>query len=284
MKSYYPKPVGKKELDTLFEIIKYTDYKHTNIAFIGNPNEIDNAIIKGFTDSNNQIKITFIEDASQSIKDSAIDFVIVSSQYVINRAYLSKQIFENNLSKQIFENNELSHKPLVYFNDSVDECIREINTVLNKNELPLLNTVQESDLENVVVNEDILRFKSVLVVDDDVRNIYSLTSILEHEQMNIHTAFSGDEAIEKLKNNTIDIVLMDIMMPGKNGFDTMREIRAEGQFNELPIIAVTAKAMKGDKELCIEAGANDYLTKPINTELLIRKMKQQLNTIKNENA
>ena len=73
-------------------------------------------------------------------------------------------------------------------------------------------------------------------------------------------------------------------MPGKNGFDTMKEIRAEGQFNELPIIAVTAKAMKGDKELCIEAGANDYLTKPINTELLIRKMKQQLNTIKNENA
>jgi signal transduction histidine kinase/CheY-like chemotaxis protein len=275
VESYYPKPVGKKELDTLFEIIKNSDYKHTNIAFIGNPNEIDNAIIKGFTDSNHQIKITFLEDASQSIKDSAIDFVIISSQYVINRAFLSKQIFENN---------ELSHKPLVYFNDSVDECIREINTVLNKNDLPLSNSLQESELENDIVNEEILKFKSVLVVDDDVRNIYSLTSILEHEQMNIHTAFSGDEAIEKLKNNIIDIVLMDIMMPGKNGFDTMREIRGEGQFNELPIIAVTAKAMKGDKELCIEAGANDYLTKPINTELLIRKMKQQLNTIKNENA
>ena len=102
--------------------------------------------------------------------------------------------------------------------------------------------------------------------------------------MNIHTAFSGDEAIDKLKKNKIDIVLMDIMMPGKNGYDTMKEIRAEEQYKELPIIAVTAKAMKGDKELCIDAGANDYLTKPINTELLIRKMKKQLNikTIKNE--
>jgi CheY-like chemotaxis protein len=77
---------------------------------------------------------------------------------------------------------------------------------------------------------------------------------------------------------------MDIMMPGKSGFETMKEIRADILFNELPIIAVTAKAMKGDKELCIDAGANDYLTKPINTELLIKKMKQQLNTIKNENA
>jgi CheY-like chemotaxis protein len=102
--------------------------------------------------------------------------------------------------------------------------------------------------------------------------------------MNIYTAFSGDEAINKLKYNKIDIVLMDIMMPGKNGFDTIKEIRGEIEFNELPIIAVTAKAMKGDKELCIDAGANDYLTKPINAELLIRKMKQQLNTIKNENV
>jgi CheY-like chemotaxis protein len=275
VESYYQKPVGKKELDILFENIKNQEHQITNIAFIGNPNVIDSAIIQAFAESNHKIKITFLEDASQSIKNNQIDYVFVSSQYVINNDFLSKQIFENN---------ELSDKPLVYFNDSIDECIREINTVLNKNELIDLVPVEEIDTENLILNEDILRGKSVLVVDDDVRNIYSLTSILEPEQMNIYTAFSGDEAINKLKYNKIDIVLMDIMMPGKNGFDTIKEIRGEIEFNELPIIAVTAKAMKGDKELCIDAGANDYLTKPINAELLIRKMKQQLNTIKNENV
>ena len=275
VESYYQKPVGKKELDILFENIKNQENQITNIAFIGNPNVIDSTIIQAFAESNHKIKITFLEDASQSIKNNQIDYVFVSSQYVINNDFLSKQIFENN---------ELSDKPLVYFNDSIDECIREINTVLNKNELMHLVPVEEIDTENLILNEDILRGKSVLVVDDDVRNIYSLTSILEPEQMNIYTAFSGDEAINKLKYNKIDIVLMDIMMPGKNGFDTIKEIRGEIEFNELPIIAVTAKAMKGDKELCIDAGANDYLTKPINAELLIRKMKQQLNTIKNENV
>jgi len=275
VESYYQKPVGKKELDILFENIKNQEHQITNIAFIGNPNVIDSAIIQAFAESNHKIKITFLEDASQSIKNNQIDYVFVSSQYVINNDFLSKQIFENN---------ELSDKPLVYFNDSIEECIREINTVLNKNELMDFVPVEEIDTENLILNEDILRGKSVLVVDDDVRNIYSLTSILEPEQMNIYTAFSGDEAINKLKYNKIDIVLMDIMMPGKNGFDTIKEIRGEIEFNELPIIAVTAKAMKGDKELCIDAGANDYLTKPINAELLIRKMKQQLNTIKNENV
>ena len=275
VESYYQKPVGKKELDILFENIKNQENQITNIAFIGNPNVIDSAIIQAFAESNHKIKITFLEDASQSIKNNQIDYVFVSSQYVINNDFLSKQIFENN---------ELSDKPLVYFNDSIDECIREINIVLNKNELMDLVPVEEIDTENLILNEDILRGKSVLVVDDDVRNIYSLTSILEPEQMNIYTAFSGDEAINKLNYNKIDIVLMDIMMPGKNGFDTIKEIRGDMEFNELPIIAVTAKAMKGDKELCIDAGANDYLTKPINAELLIRKMKQQLNTIKNENV
>jgi signal transduction histidine kinase/CheY-like chemotaxis protein len=275
VQSYYEKPVGKKELDGLFDIIIKNEKPYTNIAFIGIPNETDNTIINAITTSNHPIRITFIEDASQSIKNNCIDCVIIGSQYVINNDFLSKQIFKNN---------ELSNKPLVYINDSIDECIKEINFVLNKNESTGLHSNSEIELEIIELTEDLLIGKSVLVVDDDVRNIYSLTSILEHEGMNICTAFSGDEAIDKLKKNKIDIVLMDIMMPGKNGFDTIKEIRADVLFNELPIIAVTAKAMKGDKELCIDAGANDYLTKPINTELLIRKMKQQLNTIKNENA
>jgi CheY-like chemotaxis protein len=110
----------------------------------------------------------------------------------------------------------------------------------------------------------------VLIVDDDIRNIFALTSILEWRNMVIVSAETGRDAIRILQTEPdIDIVLMDIMMPEMDGLDTMRVIRKLPQFNSLPIIAVTAKAMKGDREKCIEAGAWDYLSKPVDTEQLL---------------
>jgi CheY-like chemotaxis protein len=110
----------------------------------------------------------------------------------------------------------------------------------------------------------------VLIVDDDIRNIFAMTSILERQKMNILSAETGKDAIDLVKSTPdIDVVLMDIMMPAMDGYDTMREIRRDEQFSDLPIIAVTAKAMKGDREKCIEAGATDYLAKPVDTEHLL---------------
>jgi CheY-like chemotaxis protein len=120
--------------------------------------------------------------------------------------------------------------------------------------------------------------RKVLIVDDDVRNIFALTGALEQSGMTVFNAENGKEGIEVLKTTPgIDIVLMDIMMPELDGYDTIRIIRAQDKLKHLPIIAVTAKAMKEDREKCIEAGASDYIAKPVNVEQLGSLMRIWLN-------
>jgi CheY-like chemotaxis protein len=116
----------------------------------------------------------------------------------------------------------------------------------------------------------VLSAKRVLIVDDDIRNIFALTSILERFDMVTVSAETGRAAINLLQAaEDVDIVLMDIMMPEMDGIDTMKSIRQISRFKDLPIVAVTAKAMKGDREKCIEAGAWDYLSKPVNSEQML---------------
>jgi hypothetical protein len=112
--------------------------------------------------------------------------------------------------------------------------------------------------------------RSVLIVDDDVRNIFALTTVLEQMKMTVRYAQNGKEAVEFLqKNRDVDIVLMDIMMPEMDGYEAMRQIRKTEGLETLPMIALTAKAMKGDRERCIEAGASDYIPKPVDSERLL---------------
>jgi CheY-like chemotaxis protein len=118
--------------------------------------------------------------------------------------------------------------------------------------------------------DPVLVGKKVLIIDDDVRNIFALTSVLERYQMQVAYAENGKDGIEMLQNTPdVNIVLMDVMMPELDGYETMRAIRKQRKYKHLPIIALTAKAMKGDREKCIEAGASDYITKPVDTEQLI---------------
>lgn len=112
--------------------------------------------------------------------------------------------------------------------------------------------------------------KKILIIDDDMRNVFVLSKILEEKNVNIIVGRNGREGLEKLMSNPdTNLVLMDIMMPEMDGYTAMREIRKDGRFVQLPIIALTAKAMKGDREKCIEAGANDYMSKPVQTEKLL---------------
>jgi CheY-like chemotaxis protein len=117
---------------------------------------------------------------------------------------------------------------------------------------------------------EVLAEKKLLVTDDDVRNIFSLTKALEIHNMKVITAVDGKEALKQLQENPdTDIVLMDIMMPEMDGYEAMQHIRKKKQFQKLPIIAVTAKAMTGDREKCIKAGASDYISKPVDIDQLL---------------
>jgi CheY-like chemotaxis protein len=125
-------------------------------------------------------------------------------------------------------------------------------------------------LERLHQTDEILIGKRALVVDDDVRNIFALSSLLERHKMHVLTATTGQEAIEIVRGTPdLALVLMDIMMPEMDGYETMQRIREEPRFRLLPIIALTAKAMKGDREKCLEAGASDYIAKPVNNEQLL---------------
>jgi CheY-like chemotaxis protein/signal transduction histidine kinase/HAMP domain-containing protein len=125
-------------------------------------------------------------------------------------------------------------------------------------------------LEQLHESDPVLAGKKALIVDDDMRNIYALTSLLERHKMQVLYAESGQEGIDALRGNAdIDVVLMDVMMPEMDGYEAMRRVRAMDEYKNLPMIALTAKAMKGDREKCMEAGASDYITKPIDAQQLV---------------
>ena len=113
----------------------------------------------------------------------------------------------------------------------------------------------------------------ILIVDDDNRNIFALSSYLQELEIRIHTATSGLEALDILNSRAeIDLVLMDMMMPEMDGFETIQRIRSNPSTNKIPVISVTAKAMMGDREKCLDAGASEYVSKPVNMKELLQKM------------
>jgi signal transduction histidine kinase/DNA-binding response OmpR family regulator len=156
---------------------------------------------------------------------------------------------------------------------SLERLLDEATLFLHQIEAKLPST-QRKMLRMVHDKTAIFRDKKVLIVDDDARNVFALATVLEDKEMEIVCSANGKEAIAKLeKDDDIAIVLMDIMMPEMDGYEAMQTIRKQPRFHKLPIIALTAKAMKGDKAKCIEAGANDYLAKPVDTDKLISLMR-----------
>jgi CheY-like chemotaxis protein len=136
---------------------------------------------------------------------------------------------------------------------------------------------QQDMLARLSRSDEVLAGKKVLLVDDDVRNIFALTGLLEHQRMHVVSAEDGRTAIDLFQvDPQIDIVLMDIMMPEMDGYETIRAMRDKLHNGQVPIIALTAKAMKGDREKCLAAGASDYIAKPVNTEQLLSLMRAWL--------
>jgi HAMP domain-containing protein/CheY-like chemotaxis protein len=140
-----------------------------------------------------------------------------------------------------------------------------------------LPAAQQRMIEQLHESDEALRGRQVLVVDDDVRNIFALNSLLERHNMHVLSASNGEDAIRLIETEPdLSLVLMDIMMPEMDGYETMRRIRSDGRFRQMPIIALTAKAMKGDREKCLEAGASDYVAKPVNSDQLLSLVRMWL--------
>ncbi|MFL9823758.1 response regulator [Rhodoplanes sp. SY1] len=157
--------------------------------------------------------------------------------------------------------------------ESPERLLDETALVLHR-EIARLTPERRRMLERLHQSDDRLVGRTVLVVDDDPRNIFALSSVLERRGMRVLTATTGREAIETIEaTEDLALVLMDIMMPEMDGYETMATIRRDARFGRLPIIALTAKAMKGDRERCLEAGASDYLAKPVNTEQLLSALR-----------
>jgi len=151
----------------------------------------------------------------------------------------------------------------------LDECALLLHQDVSK-----LKASKREIIQRLYQAETVLKGKKILIVDDDIRNIFAMTSLLERYDMDITSAETGKIALEQLQaKSDIDAVLMDIMMPDMDGYDTMRAIRKFPKFRTLPMIAVTAKAMKGDRDKCIEAGASDYIAKPVDSSELLSMLR-----------
>ncbi len=164
---------------------------------------------------------------------------------------------------------QYAQKSVVVYPTSVEQLIDQIALFLHRSdvELPAPETASGDQLHE---NDEVFVGKRILIVDDDVRNVFALTSALEPHNLDVVYAGSGEEGIQMLQQDqAIDLVLMDVMMPGMDGYTAMREIRKVPAFRSLPVIALTAKAMPGDRENSLSAGASDYVTKPVDIDRLL---------------
>ena len=171
---------------------------------------------------------------------------------------------------------EIKRLAKTLFIDSVktlEHLVYKITLLLHRHQ-DGLSASQQQLLAEVARSDPELSGKKVLIVDDDPRNVFAVTSLLERHHMEVLYADSGLAGIEALqKAPEIDLVIMDVMMPEMDGYETMRRLRADARFKSLPIIALTAKAMKGDRDLCMAAGASDYIAKPVNNEQLLSMLR-----------
>jgi CheY-like chemotaxis protein len=174
------------------------------------------------------------------------------------------------------ENNELEK----YAETIIIKGIKSEERLLDETALFLHRTVsnlpesKQAIIHNLYDKESVFHSKKILLVDDDMRNVFALSKILQDRGMEIIKAENGKVALEMLAiHPDIDMVLMDIMMPEMDGYEAMKRIRSQAKFKKMPVIALTAKAMKDDKQKCIDAGANDYIAKPIDIERMLSLMR-----------
>lgn len=287
---YLPKPVTLEMLNKAFTSIAGSTEKAIENILIVEDNEVENKAVAELllVHGMRSTSAYTAEEAERVLAKQKVDCIILDLNLPGTNGY--------DFMKSIKAKVGLADIPIIIYSgkdlsEEEENRLKEFaNTIIIKNEYSYLRLLDEVQLFLHKVNqklplgndfkmklhvpEEILKSRKVLVVDDDVRNVYSLSSLLELHGMQVVVAYDGKEALEKLDEETgVDMVLMDIMMPEMDGIEAIKAIRRNVQFKRLPIIALTAKAMKEDKEKCIKAGASDYIPKPIDTDKLLTLMR-----------
>jgi HAMP domain-containing protein/signal transduction histidine kinase/DNA-binding response OmpR family regulator len=290
-RNFMVKPIKEKMLQHLFnDIIDFSHKKQKHLLIVDdNEQELD-TVVKAI--EYDDVEITTAKTAKDAINlvreknfDCIIlDLVLPDAQGLDIIKELENDRSEHETALIVYSAKDLNPKEKARLNQfansiilksahSLDQLVDQTALYLHRihKELPekMRNTI-----DSYYLSEDVLQGKKILIVDDDVRNLFALTTALERFGLVILNAESGQEAIFNLdKHKDIDIVLMDIMMPEMDGYETMRRIRENEKNKDMTIIAVTAKAMKGDRQKCIESGASDYITKPVNVDQLLSLMR-----------
>ncbi len=285
--TYLSKPVDKQLLDNIFTQLQESIERKVSRLLLVEGDEAEREVIVGVV-SGEDIEITVVETGEQAIEamhNCPFDCMVVgfalpdmSGTDLLEK--MSEEPGRNVMPVIVYCLCEPDRNDLVRINEYADRIIvkGEDSKARLLDETALFLRRADSELpedKKLLINrlrerEKILTGKKILIVDDDVRNIFALTSVLESRKMKVIFAENGKEGILSLKADPeVDLVLMDIMMPELDGYETIRQIRQDENYQTLPIVALTAKAMKGDREKCIEAGASDYISKPVNAERLL---------------
>jgi len=282
------KPVTKDGLDGAFAKIKGFVERPNKTLLVIEDNQEQATAIKELIGSEGDVDITIVrggQEALDSLRDKRYDCIVLDLGLpdMSGFEFIKKMKDDLNIHDipiVVYTGRELTKKEETELKRIAEAIIvkdvRSPERLLDETALFLhrvesnLPEGKRQILEQLHESDPVLAGKKALIVDDDMRNIYALTSLLERHKMNVAYAESGAEGIDVLqKTSDIDVVLMDVMMPEMDGYEAMRRIREIPQFKNLPIIALTAKAMKGDREKCMEAGASDYITKPIDAQQLV---------------
>lgn len=292
--SFVTKPTSSEELETALSRIKEYSAPRRKRLLVVEDNPAEQLSIRellGYDD----IDVTVVatgEEALGAVNDQSFDCAVLDLRLPDMSGFELLERFRDtpalrDLPVVVFTGRELSPEEDAHLHtlarSVVVKGVESPERLLDETALFLHRVVadlpieKQRMLERLHSSDDALIGKKVLVVDDDVRNIFALSSVLERRGMTVMTAGTGRQAIELLESvPDVAIALMDIMMPEMDGYETMQVIRQKGSLRRLPIIALTAKAMKGDREKCLEAGASEYLAKPVNTEQLLSVLRTWL--------
>jgi HAMP domain-containing protein/CheY-like chemotaxis protein/signal transduction histidine kinase len=285
--AYLTKPADKEGLDEALGAIKgFIERKEKHLLVVEDDETQRNSIIELIGNGDVQTRaVATGEEALAALKEQHFDCMVLDlglpdmpGAQLINK--IRKDLGLSELPIVIYTGKELTRKQetelrkvadtiVVKDVQSPERLLDETTLFLHRVQANLPPSKRQM-LEQIRRSDPVLTGRKILIVDDDIRNIFALTSLLERHQMEVVYAENGKDAIELLRTTPdIDIVLMDVMMPEMDGYETMRAIRSEVKGRSLPIIALTAKAMKGDREKCVEAGASDYIAKPVDTDQLL---------------